>query len=153
MTDLSNQRRMAADILKVGMDRVWMDPENSDDIAASITRDDVRAMIEDGLIKRKPKKGISRGRIRAMKRKKAYGHRKGHGSRKGARYARLPKKERWMRKIRALRRRLCELRDEGAIDKTTYRMLYNKARGGEFQDTAHLDTYIGSHGLLNKERS
>lgn len=38
MTDLSNQKRMAADIMGCGVHRVWMDPEAANDIAVAITR-------------------------------------------------------------------------------------------------------------------
>ncbi len=48
----------------------------------------------------------------------------------------------WITKIRALRRRLKELRDEGVIDKTTYRRLYLKAKGGEFRSIAHLNEFL-----------
>ncbi|MHC1566485.1 MAG: 50S ribosomal protein L19e [Candidatus Syntropharchaeia archaeon] len=142
MTDLSNQRRLAADILGVGIKRVWLNPELVEEIAAALTREDIRGLIESGAIKRKQKKGVSRGRARMLARKRAKGHRKGHGSRKGTKKARFPKKRAWIIKIRALRRKLRELRDSGEIDASTYRKLYNKAKGGEFRDVAHLESYI-----------
>lgn len=150
MTDLSNQRVMASKILGVGVHRVWMDPEASEDIATAATREDIRSLIEEGYIKRKQKKGISRSRTRARQIKKAYGHRKGHGSRKGAKGARSPRKAQWIRKIRALRKRLRSLREEGTLDASTYRMLYNKAKGGEFRNVAHLDNYLLAKGYLEE---
>ncbi len=150
MTDLSNQKRMAAEILGVGIHRVWMDPEASEDIATAPTREDIRELINEGYIKRKQKKGISRGRARARDVKKAYGHRKGHGSRKGAKGARSPRKAQWMRKIRALRKRLMALRAEGALDATAYRKLYNKAKGGEFRNVGHLNNYMITKGYLEE---
>ncbi|MDI6896088.1 50S ribosomal protein L19e [Methanocella conradii] len=142
MADLANQKRLAADILKIGVTRVWMDPERLEDIATAITREDLRKLIEDGVIKRKPVVGISRGRARERAAKRAKGHRKGHGSREGAAGARAPKKEQWMRRIRAQRRVLRAMRDEKAIDAHTYRILYRKAKGGEFRNVAHLKSYI-----------
>ncbi len=150
MVDLSNQRRMAAEILGIGETRVWMDGKRAEDIAAAITRADIRALIEEGVIKRKPEKGVSKGRARAKMAKRKYGHRKGHGSRRGAKGARMPKKEQWMKRIRALRRRLKTLRDEGTIDASTYRKLYNKAKGGEFRSVAHLNTHLESVGLIKE---
>jgi len=140
----SLQRRLAAEILKVGVHRVWMspEPEAMERIAEAVTREDVRALIEEGLIKRRPEKGVSRGRARLREQKKRLGRRRGHGSRKGAKGARMPKKRRWIMRIRALRRRLRELRDSGKIDRRTYRMLYRKAKGGEFRSVAHLNSYI-----------
>ena len=151
MVNLTKQRRIAAKILHVGLGRVWIDPQAAADVAAAITRDDIRGLIEDGVIQKIQKLGISRGRTRANLRQKSMGRRKGHGSRKGARGARTKKKARWMTKIRSLRRRLKELRADETIDKTVYRMLYNKAHGGDFRNVAHLNDYIATHELHSHE--
>ena len=142
--DLRLQRRLAAELLECGEGRVWMDPNALSDIASAATKDDVRKLIEDGVIKRKPVKGISRARIKQRKLQRKKGRRRGHGSRKGRKGARMPSKELWMARIRAIRRRLKFLRDTGVIDRRTYRMLYRKAKGGEFRSVAHLNTYIQS---------
>lgn len=142
MADLANQKRLAASILKVGLTRVWMDPEKLEDIATAITREDLRKLVEEGVVKRRAVIGISRGRARARDIKRAKGHRKGHGSRKGAVGARAPRKEQWMRKIRAQRKVLKAMRDEKTIDAHAYRILYRKAKGGEFRNIAHLKSYI-----------
>lgn len=140
--DLANQRRLAAEVMGVGLYRVWLDPEASKDIAAALTREDIRKLMEEGKVGKKEVKGISRGRARKLHEARAYGHRKGHGSRSGAKGARRPKKEAWMKKIRALRKRLRELRDSSTIDIATYRKLYRKAKGGEYRSRAHLDAHI-----------
>ncbi len=142
MADLANQKRLAALILKVGRTRVWMDPERLEDIATAITREDIRGLIEEGIVKRRAVVGISRGRARARDLKRAKGHLKGHGSRRGAKGARAPKKEQWMRKIRAQRKVLKAMRGEKTIDAHNYRILYRKAKGGEFRNIAHLKSYI-----------
>ena len=69
---------------------------------------------------------------------------------KGAKYARLPKKERWIRTIRPIRSYLRELRTEKKIDSTTYRRYYRKAKGGEFRSRHHLKTHLISDGILKK---
>lgn len=142
MADLANQKRLAAELLKVGVTRVWMDPDRLEDIATAITREDIRGLIEEGVVKRRAVVGISRGRARARDIKRAKGHRKGHGSRRGAKYARAPKKESWMRRIRAQRKVLKAMREDKTIDAHAYRMLYRKAKGGEFRNVAHLKSYI-----------
>jgi len=144
MSNLSNQRRIASKVLKVGLERVWLNPEVSEDIAKAVTREDIRKLVEDGAIKRKQKKGISRARARARDIKRAYGHCKGHGSRKGAKGARRPRKEQWIKKIRALRRRLRQLRDDGTVDASIHHKLYRKAKGGEYRSVAHLEAHIES---------
>ena len=96
VTNLTKQRRLAADILKVGVERVWIDPEAAEEVSSAITREDIRKLIEEGIIKRKQKKGVSRGRARERARKRKLGRRRGHGSRKGTKYARLPRKRQWI---------------------------------------------------------
>ncbi|RZN15827.1 MAG: 50S ribosomal protein L19e [Methanosarcinales archaeon] len=144
MSNLSNQRRIASKVLKVGLERVWLNPEVSEDVAKAVTREDIRKLVADGAIKRKQKKGISRARARARDIKRAYGHCKGQGSRKGAKGARRPRKEQWIKKIRALRRRLRQLRDDGIVDASIHHKLYRKAKGGEYRSVAHLEAHIES---------
>lgn len=153
MPDFTTQRRLAASQLSVGESRIWInpDPESAGDLADAITREDIRSQIEAGNIKVLPKKGNSRARFRARAAKRAYGHRKGPGRRKGAKGARTPRKEQWMTKIRALRKRLKELRDGGEIDRHSYRQLYRKSKGGEYRNTAHLNAYIKAKGLSRGE--
>ena len=51
MTDLRNQRRMAAEILKCGENRVWMNPDKLDEVEECITRADIRTAIASGPLK------------------------------------------------------------------------------------------------------
>ncbi|MDI6866067.1 50S ribosomal protein L19e [Methanoculleus sp.] len=142
MSDLGNQRRMAAAILKCGVNRVWFDPERQADIEAAISRKDLRELIGEGAIRANPVKGNSRGRTRARMAKRSYGHRKGPGRRKGAAGARNPGKRAWIRRIRAQRRILREMRDEGRIDRSVYRLMYRRASGGQFRSVAHLKSHV-----------
>lgn len=146
--DLRFQRKIAAALLDCGENRVWMDPTALEDIAGAVTKEDVRELIEQGLIKRKPEKGISRARINRRKAQRRKGRMRGHGRRKGRKGARMSKKELWMRRIRPIRRRLKYLRDSGIIDRRTYRILYRKAKGGEFRSVAHLNSYLESQGIM-----
>lgn len=151
MTDLRNQRRMAASILKCGENRVWMDPDRTDEIAKGVIRKDIKILIGGGAVKSKQKKGISSGRKKFIKKQKEKGRRKGHGSRKGAKYARLPRKERWIRTIRPIRAYLKQLRDEEkSIDKKNYRKYYMKAKGGEFRNKHHLKTHLIADGVIKE---
>ncbi|MCL9816572.1 50S ribosomal protein L19e [Natronocalculus amylovorans] len=141
MSDLKAQKRLAADILDVGKSRVWFDPEAQAEIVEAITREDIRDLIEQGTIQAKDAKTNSRGRARERAAKRSYGHQKGPGSRKGRSGARRNKKDAWITRIRAQRARLKELRDEGALDRTQYRELYNKASGGQFDSVDRLEAY------------
>ena len=151
MTDLTNQKRIASEVLGCGVHRVWLDPEASADIAVAITRADIRELVEAGSIKAVPVKGVSRGRARERDAKRKYGHRKGQGKRKGTKGARNPSKEQWMKKIRALRKRLKELRADGSLDKSTYCKVYRKAKGGEYRSVAHLEAHLASEKLIKSK--
>lgn len=144
MSDLRAQRRLAADVLDVGENRVWFDPDAQGDIASAITRDEIRDLVDAGRIRAEPARGNSRGRARARNAKRAYGHRKGHGTRKGTASARHNDRDDWIDRIRAQRRELKRLRDEGVVTPAQYRAVYNKARGGEFRSVRYMHAYIES---------
>ena len=141
MSDLSAQRRLAADVLDIGENRVWFDPDSQGEIAEAITREDIRELVTQGTIESEDAKSNSRGRARERERKRAYGHRKGPGTRKGTAGAREDRKEAWVSRIRAQRRRLKELRENDTLTRTQYRTLYNKAGGGEFDSVDRLETF------------
>ena len=46
--NLTTQKRLAADILKVGVNRVWIDPENVEEVSRAITRERVKQLIDSG---------------------------------------------------------------------------------------------------------
>ena len=138
MSDVASQKRVAAAILKCGVNRVWFDPARISDIENAISREDLKGLITEGVIKARQKKGVSRGRARARIAQRSYGHRKGAGRRKGAAGARNPSKTAWVQKIRAIRKVLVELRAAGTIARHMYRILYRKAAGGQFRSVAHM---------------
>jgi large subunit ribosomal protein L19e len=142
MTDLTNQKRLAADIMGCGEERVWLDPESQGDVADAITREDVRGLIEDGIVREKRKKGVSRGRARERDEKRDYGHQKGPGTRKGRKGARSDPKDEWKSGVRALRKELRRMKREDEIDASEYRDLYAKAKGGEFDSVRYLRNYV-----------
>ncbi|RLI30136.1 50S ribosomal protein L19e [Candidatus Bathyarchaeota archaeon] len=147
---LRTQRRLAAEILKVGVGRVWIDPEYIDEVATAITREEIRRFIHEGIIRAKPEKGISRARARYIHAQKKKGRRRGPGTRSAGPKARLSKKRRWILRIRAIRRYLRMLRDRKAITVSTYRKLYMMASGGAFKSRSDLKRYITTHELWRK---
>lgn len=155
MTDLRNQRRMASQILGVGETRVWIDPLHADEVAAAVTRGDVRGLVEKGFVTKVQSLGVSRGRARALALSKARGKRKGPGSREGSgtSRARAPRKDRWMRTIRPLRQTLAMMRDEEIIDTLAYRRFYRRAKGGVFRSRPHLLNHMVTEGLLTEAQA
>ena len=150
MPDLSNQRRLAAALLKCGEGRVWIDPASTEELADAVTRSDVRSAIKAGVIRRKAIRGTSRVRARRHAAEVAKGRHSGPGSRRGSPLARVPKKERWMRRIRAQRSLLAELRESKKIPAGVYREFYRRAKGGMFRSRAHLLVNLRLAGHLKE---
>ena len=142
MTDLGAQRRLAADVLDVGENKVWFDPTAQSDIASAITREEIRELVQDGIIQAEDRRSNSRGRARERNEKRSYGHRTGPGTRRGTAGARQNEKDAWRDRIRAQRRELRQLRDDGELTPTQYRELYRKANGGEFRSVRYMRTFI-----------
>jgi len=148
--NLKNQRRLAAAILNVGQNRVWLNPETLDDVEAAITRDEIRKLIHDGAIKALRENSQSKGRTRALTAKKKAKRRIGPGSRKGKKFSVVSRKERWMARIRSQRKKLRDLKERRIIAVSTYRNLYMKAKGGEFRSIAEMERYINENNLRRR---
>lgn len=140
--NLKLQRRIAAKLLKAGESRIWIDPKKLEEVSKAITKEDIRKLIELGVIKAKKKKGVSTYRAKKLKIQRKKGRRRGHGKRKGSRKARTKKKRMWINTIRPLRRLLKSLKVGGKITPKIYRELYLKAKGNFFRSTSHLKSYI-----------
>jgi len=146
MGGLSLQRKLAADVLKVGQTRIVMDPEHLEDVKNAITRSDIRKMISHGYIKVKPTK-IKKPDLYHKKKKK------GPGRRKGTRGAKVTKKREWINTIRPLRTMLKDLRDKKVIDATTYRKTYMLIKSGMFRSRSHLKLYLKQKGIMHEDRT
>jgi large subunit ribosomal protein L19e len=151
MTDLRVQRRMAADLLDCGRNRIWIDPLETDEVANAITREDIRRLIRQDVIQKREKEGTSRGRARERSAQREKGRQRGPGSREGTRGARDPDKDAWKTTVRALRDELKTLRDEGYLDSSTYRTYYDRAGGGQYDSRRHLLTQLVADGVLSED--
>jgi len=121
--NLKNQRRLAAAVLNVGMNRIYIDPEGAEEVDAAISRQEIRKLIKDGVIKAMPLKTTSRGRARVRMAQKKAKSRRGPGSRQGAKYSVVPRKTQWMGRIRSQRRRVKRRRERRTITVSSYRSL------------------------------
>lgn len=151
MVDLRPQRRIAARIMKIGENRVQIDPEYIWDVELALTREDIKKLIADKVIRAKQKKGISRARVKKQMLQRRKGRRRGHGKRKGKKTARLPRKKRWIDKVRPLRRYLKGLRDEGIIDRRSYRQFYLRVKGNSYRNLRHLKLALNEAGVLKRK--
>lgn len=145
--ELTLQKRLAAQIMKCSEKKIVLDSSRLDEIKEAITKVDIRNLIKQGAIIRKPKIGVSRVRARKIKIQKSKGQRKGHGSRKGKLTAREPKKQRWMAHVRLQRSFIKELKEKSIIEDKIYRNLYSKVGGGFFRSKRHIKLYINEHKL------
>lgn len=143
MVDLSNKRRMAAELLGVGQSRIRLDPEATEQLQDAITRESVRGWISAGLIWSVPKKGISRGRLRVRRlKKKRRGE--GQGSKKGAQGSRVGKKRVWVMRVRMLRRILKVKRDRGDITNQDFKRLYLQVKGAQIRTRKRLEEELSA---------
>ena len=142
-------KRMAASMLKSGVSRIRV--QSAKDADEALTREDVRNLIRSGSVTRVQKKGSSRKYSSKLLKQKKRGRRSGQGKRKGKYGARTPKKGEWIRGVRAMRRLLRELRENGQIEGKTYTRFYRRVKGGEFRNKKHVLLYLKDHDLLKKK--
>ncbi len=149
--DLSLQKRLASEILGVGKDRIWIDPNKIQEASKALSRSDILDLIDKGIIRVKQVKGQSRTWANYIKEQKKKGRRRGPGSKKGSKNARSGKKEQWIKRIRAIRKLLRELKEKKIIDKRLYRELYKKAKSNEFKSKRAILIYLKDLGILKSE--
>jgi len=172
MVNLRLQKRLAAAVLKCGRHKIWLDPNEMNEVGMANTRTAVRKLIRDGFIIKKPQKIHSRFRARKRLLEKKKGRHLGHGSRKGTRNARCSSKMLWMKRQRAMRRLLVRYKLSQKIDRKMYVLshshhtlqsvrkfamrryhrYYLRAKGNAFKNKANLIERINGE-LSDKARN
>ncbi len=131
--NLEKKKQIIAKMLGVGKGRIKFDPEKISDIEDAVTKQELRSLINDGV--------ISIVSVKGQKTKKEEKKRRGYGSRKGKKTARMGKKERWVKQVRALRNYLKSVKSQ--VSKEKYWEAYRKIKGGEIKTIARLKEYLG----------
>jgi len=137
VVNIRKKRELAARILGVGINRIRFEPDKLDEVGDSITRENIRTLINNGTIWTVKPKGTSRARAKAkliIRRK----HGTGLGSKKGKKTARTGKKELYVIKVRSMRYHLKVLKDRNDVNRETYWSIYKKVNGGQVRSLAHL---------------
>lgn len=139
MKTFALQKRIAADRLNVGINRVWFDPERLNEIKEAITKADIEVLIKEGAIKKKPIKGIKRraGKIKQLRKRKG----RGRGAGKKKKVLKL-KKKKYMIRIRNLRKEINMLKQTGKISNEQAIKLRRLAKGGIIRNKRDLEERI-----------
>ncbi len=137
-------REIAAGILGCGKNMVWVDPKEPEKTGTAMTKEDVRALVQSGAIRKRNQNSQSRSRARKLQAKKKKGRKSGKGKRKGTKKARSEKKESWIKNVRSQRKTLKELRKKSPkeVKKLGYRSLYKRVKGGYFRGKKYLKAAV-----------
>lgn len=138
MVNLRLQRRLASSILGVGKKRVWVDPNEVNEVALANSRKAVQKLIKDSFIIKKKIQMHSRQRARLRQEERRLGRHTGFGKRHGTREARMPVKVLWVRRQRTLRRLLKKYREAKKIDKHLYHELYLAVKASQYKSKKNL---------------
>jgi large subunit ribosomal protein L19e len=137
VVNIKKKRELVARILGVGANRVRFEPDRLEDVADSITRDNIRALVKAGAIWTEKPSGTSRGRA-VEKRAVWKVHGKGPGSKKGKKTTRVGKKAVYVVRVRSMRYHIRVLKERKDITNDVYWQLYKKINGGQVRSLAHL---------------
>jgi large subunit ribosomal protein L19e len=125
--NLKKKKQLAARTLGIGKNRIILDRNRLEEVKEAITRQDIRDLKKQGIIKIKEKRGRKKKKERKTKRRE--------GSKKKRRKKR---KQEYVKMIRKMRRILKNLKEKQKISKEEYWDLRNKIKARKFRDSKHL---------------
>jgi len=148
---LRSQKRIAAALLGCSKERVVFDAEKLKEIKEAITKADMRELIKQGIVRKKPIAGISKFRANLARAQRAKGRRKGWGTRKGKAATGRENKKNWQIRMRLQRGFISLLKDKKIVTPADYTNLYRKVKGGFFRSKRHIKLYLEESGITKKK--
>jgi len=135
---IATVRRLAADIMDVGENKIRISPDGVKEAEGALTRSDVKGLIEKGIVKKmKPQGRASTGKVRRV----------GHGHRRGTP---IDSKTLWMQKIRSQRNVYRMLIKDGLL-KGSKRAVYSKIKSGMLRSKKALLVYLKEANIIPKD--
>ncbi len=131
-------RRLAADIMNVGENKIRIKPDDIQRAEDALTRTDVKALIKDGVIYKARFIG---------KRKQEKKKRRREAGRRGVVTA---TKDDWMVRVRSQRKYLRELFADGSVKKSDRRNIYMKIKSGIFKNKRTMLLYLKENSLVGE---
>jgi len=135
-------KRLAADIMGIGENRVRVKPEGFKEAEKAMTRADVRDLIKKKIVTKVEVKG---------RRTKVLRTKRGPGGRKGTSKTRTGGKKVWMAKVRAQRAFLFQMIEEGELEKSHKRMLYGRIKSGLFRSKRAFLAYLKDGKMVKQD--
>jgi large subunit ribosomal protein L19e len=132
MTNLRNKKKLAAKVFGVGKNKIIFDELHINEIKEAITKQDMRDLYAEGMIRIREFRGKLKNEKRTTRR----------GPGKIKRKIKI-KKSGYVIITRKLRRYLKELKKQGKITNERFFELRKKVKARAFKDKSHLRDYIG----------
>ncbi|VVB65433.1 50S ribosomal protein L19e [Candidatus Gugararchaeum adminiculabundum] len=150
---LTTVKRIASDLLGIGESRIRIspEPEQTKRAAEALTRDDIRGLIDEGIVYTLPTQGVSRGRARHRHLQQKKGRQRGHGTHKGEKYSIVSKKQHWMQKVRSQRSILFRLKEQGLLADGIYRIAYLMIKGAAFKSKGAMLVHFKEKKWLTRD--
>ena len=131
-------RKVAARLLKTGESKIWIDSAHAARVKEAITKEDVRTMIAEKIIRKRKDEGKTNPIHSGKKKRK----KTGPGKKRGTAKARSQERKKWIKGVRAQRKKLVELREKKVKFKVPYRKVYRMVKGGFFKGKKYVESFV-----------
>ncbi len=138
-------KRIAFSVMGRGESAIKIKKDSIEDAKKAITREDVKALISKGAVYALQEKHNLSRYGKSLKKKRAVGRSRGPGRKKGTYKARTGML--YKRKVRAQRRIISALKEQGVIDNELFKRFYALVKGGTFATKVQLINHIKGTGV------